>query len=189
MLARHLADAIPRNASVLDVGAGDGKLAEALLLLRPDLSIRGVDVLIRPGTAIPVEPFDGAHLPLGSGEVDVVMMIDVLHHTDDPMVLLREGARVARRALVVKDHDSSGTLAVPTLRFMDDVGNRRHGVRLPYNYWTAGQWQRATAQLQLRTAFLRERLGLYPAPASWLFDRRLHFVARWERANEQPLDA
>jgi 2-polyprenyl-3-methyl-5-hydroxy-6-metoxy-1,4-benzoquinol methylase len=33
---------------------------------------------------------------------DVVMFVDVLHHTKDPMVLLREARRVARRAIVVK---------------------------------------------------------------------------------------
>lgn len=169
---------------MLDVGAGDGKLAEALLLLRPDLRIRGVDVLVRPTTAIPVEPFDGKRIPLTNGEVDVVMMVDVLHHTDDPLSLIREAARVARQAVVIKDHDSAGFLATRTLRFMDEVGNRRHGVRLPFNYWTRQQWQRAFDELRLRPAFLRERLGLYPFPANIFFDRRLHFVARLERADQ-----
>lgn len=180
VLAKHLAEAIPPNASLLDVGAGDGRLAEALQLLRPDLRLRGVDVLVRPATAIPVDYFDGKRIPFANGELDVVMLVDVLHHTDDPLGLLREARRVARVAVVIKDHDADGLLARPTLRFMDDVGNRRHGVRLPYNYWTRAQWDRAFADLALRRAHFRDRLGLYPWPASALFDRRLHFVARLE---------
>lgn len=189
VLARHLADAIPKHATVLDVGAGDGKLAAALQGVRPDLTLRGVDILVRPSTAIPVEPFDGARLPVADGGVDVVMLVDVLHHTDEPLALLREATRAAAKAVVIKDHDAGGFLARETLRLMDDVGNRRHGVRLPYNYWTGAQWRDAFDALRLRTAFRRERLGLYPWPASLLFDRRLHFVARLERADEQSFRA
>ncbi len=189
ILARHLADAVPHGVSVLDVGAGDGRLAAALLILRPDLQIRGVEVLMRPGAAIPIAPFDGSTLPVPDRGVDVVMMVDVLHHTDDPMVLLREAARVASHSVVIKDHDSAGALATPTLRFMDEIGNRRHGVRLPFNFWPRDRWQRAWDELGLRPTFSRERLGLYPFPANLLFDRSLHFVTRLERSHEQPLNA
>ena len=34
----------------------------------------------------------------------------------------------------------TGFLAGPTLRFMDWIGNARHGVALPYNYWSAQEW-------------------------------------------------
>lgn len=176
VLAKHLADAIPKDASVLDVGAGDGNLAVAIGRHRPDISFRGIDVLVRPETAIPVEQFDGVHIPVADGGVDVVMMVDVLHHTDDPNVMLREASRVAKRAVVIKDHDSSGFLATSTLRFMDDVGNRRHGVRLPYNYWPRSRWLEAIRSLGMRVTFWRDHLGLYPWPASMAFDRRLHFV-------------
>jgi SAM-dependent methyltransferase len=181
VLSRHLAEAIPANCSVLDVGSGDGRIAAAVAGLRRDLSVRGVDVLVRPDTAIPVEKFDGVRLPIADGGVDVVMLVDVLHHTDDPFALLAEAARAARTALVIKDHDSSGLFAHATLRFMDEVGNRRHGVRLPYNYWTVARWRAAFLSLGLRPATWRDRLGLYPFPASVLFDRRLHFVTRLER--------
>src|SRR5205085_9858791 len=126
---------IPQSASTLDVGCGDGQLASEIIRSRPDLSFKGIDVLVRPESAIPVSAFDGAHIPFPDCSFDVVMFSDVLHHTDDPLVLLREAARVARRSIVIKDHLIKGLLARPTLAFMDRVGNRRHGVPLPYNYW------------------------------------------------------
>jgi SAM-dependent methyltransferase len=110
----------------------------------------------------------------------VALLVDVLHHTDDPGPLLRECARIASRIVVVKDHLREGLAAGATLRFMDWVGNARHGVRLPYNYFTYAQWQSTLAASGLRVARWEERLGLYPPLADWLFGRRLHFVASLE---------
>ena len=178
ILASQLANLLPENATVLDVGCGDGTLDSLILRSRPDLSINGIDILVRPQTHIPVVPFDGTTIPYPDGAFDVVMFVDVLHHTDDPMVLLREAKRVARRAVVLKDHTKDGFLAGTTLRFMDWVGNRHHGVVLPYNYWTLRQWKQAMAELGLVAAIWNADVGLYPWPANHFFDRALHFVAK-----------
>jgi hypothetical protein len=98
------------------------------------------------------------------------------------MVLLREAARVARVGLVIKDHFAKGILAKTRLRFMDYVGNARHGVSLPYNYWTEKQWRAAQSQLGMEPAFLVRDLALYPVPADVVFGANLHFIARLEAA-------
>lgn len=178
VLARHLANVIPEHVSVLDVGCGDGLLARSISQMRPDLAFQGIEVLLRPETHIEVTEFDGSTVPFSEKSFDVVMMVDVLHHTDDPCVLLREASRVAASAVVLKDHTLTGWMSEPTLRFMDRVGNARHGVALPYNYWRPDQWSDAFEQLGLEIEEWKERLGLYWWPASLLFDRRLHFVAK-----------
>jgi len=180
-LVRHLSALVPHGASVVDVGSGDGMLAATLLKARPDITIRGFDVLVRGETFVPVEPFDGAHIPLADGAVDIALIVDVLHHTDDPGVVLAEAARVARHGVVVKDHLREGFLAGPTLRFMDWVGNARHGVRLPYNYLSMAEWQALFAANRLVPEGWTEDLALYAAPADWLFGRRLHFTTRLVR--------
>jgi SAM-dependent methyltransferase len=149
-----------------------------LLDRRPDLSLQGVDVLLRGRPAIPVVPYDGQQIPFDDACFDVVLLIDVLHHTRDPLAVLREAGRVTRGALVIKDHLCDGWFAGPTLRFMDQVGNRRFGVSLPYNYWRLGQWQAAFAELGLRIDTWSTDLGLYPWPARAVFERSLHFMAR-----------
>jgi hypothetical protein len=35
---------------------------------------------------------------------DLIANVDVLHHTTEPMILLREAARVARQVILIKDH-------------------------------------------------------------------------------------
>ncbi|MCS6758523.1 MAG: hypothetical protein MO852_05360 [Candidatus Devosia euplotis] len=60
------------------------------------------------------------------------------------------------------------------------VGNRGHDVRLPYNYLDQPEWDAAFARAGLRVAALQVNLGLYRAPFNWVFERKLHFVARLE---------
>ena len=178
VLARHLCELIPANVSVLDVGSGDGLLASRVLAHRSDLKWLAIDPLARPKTHIPVQLFEGDKLPFADNAFDFVVFVDVLHHTDAPMALLREAIRVARAGIVIKDHLREGFCAGPTLRFMDWFGNAAWGVRLPYNYWDAAQWKSAREQLDLRTEEERIALGLYPFWANWLFGRSLHFIAR-----------
>ena len=178
VLCNHLSELIPSGSTVLDVGCGDGLLASLILQKRPDIDVSGVDVMAREQTAIPVRPFDGTTIPLPDKSKDVVMFVDVLHHTADPMVLLREAVRVARNTVVIKDHSLEGLLAGPTLKFMDRVGNERYGVSIPYNYWAEQKWLDAFATLGLTVVHWQKHLGLYPRPANWFFERSLHFVAR-----------
>jgi ubiquinone/menaquinone biosynthesis C-methylase UbiE len=175
-LAELLSPLLPSSGSLLDVGCGDGSVAAAVVARRPDLRVRGVDVLVRPSTRIPVAQFDGTRLPFPDRSFDAVTFVDVLHHTDDPAALLAEAARVSRGAVVVKDHVVSGVLARPTLRLMDRVGNAHHGVRLPYNYLTESQWRALLARVGLEVGTWTGDLRLYPVPLRWWFDRRLHVV-------------
>lgn len=183
-LADALASAIPTGpARILDLGCGDGQVAVALMRRRPELTIEGVDVLVRPVTHIPVTRYDGVTLPFPDKSFDHVTIVDVLHHTDDPAAVLAEAARVARSGVVVKDHLREGWLAGPVLRLMDWVGNRGHDVRLPYNYLDGDEWRAAFGAAGVVEAQRREKLGLYPVPLSWFFERRLHFVSRLENRN------
>jgi SAM-dependent methyltransferase len=175
-----LAAMLPARAHVLDVGSGDGRLAAELQRLRPDCEFEGIDVLVRERTAIPVRQFDGRTIPVPEGSVDAVLLVDVLHHAEQPGILLREAARATRGCVIIKDHVRGGIAAAPTLRLMDWVGNAHHGVRLPYNYWNPEQWRAALAEAGLEARTWRRDLELYPRPITWVCDRALHVLAMLE---------
>lgn len=175
VLAHHLGQLIPSGSRVLDVGCGDG-LIDRMIMDQNDVSIEGIDTLVRPSTHIPVRAFDGSAIPYADRSVDVVMFVDVLHHTTDPKVLLAEAARVGRSVLI-KDHLREGRLANETLRLMDWVGNAHHHVVLPYNYLSRTEWSEAFRKVGLWAEKMNTNLGLYPAPFSWIFGRSLHFIA------------
>jgi len=184
--ARVLADALapllpPGAQTVLDIGCGDGTIAGLLAERRPDLTIEGVEVTPRPTCRIDCRPFDGSQLPFPDQSFDVCLLVDVLHHTTDVTQLLREAARVSRTHIVLKDHLSETSFDHATLRAMDWVGNRPHGVTLTYNYQSLSQWQQHFAACGLQAAQLCTDLPLYPFPFSLLFGRKLHFVAQLTR--------
>jgi SAM-dependent methyltransferase len=183
ILAGWFAQLTPQSARVLDVGCGDGLISAVLQSRRPDLVVTGIDVLPRSHTHIPVDIFDGSSIPFDDQSFDVVLFSDVLHHTSDPAILLREAHRVSRQGVLVKDHNRNGLLAGARLRFMDWVGNARFGVALPYNYWTARQWHEAWREIGLKPEQTVTKIGLYPRPIDWLFGAKLHFITLLKRSS------
>ena len=177
VLAGGLAAQIPPHASVLDIGCGDGTIGKLIMQLRPDISIQGVELLTRPGCKIDCRSFDGWSLPFSNDYFDVCLLVDVLHHTQDATVLLCEAARVSRNLVILKDHLKESFIDVFTLRLMDWVGNRPHGVILSYNYMSAVQWAQCFSICDLTELDRITKLSLYPPPFSLILGRKLHFVS------------
>lgn len=182
VLRDHLTEIIPAGAHLLDVGAGDGLLVSLIAQQRPDIEVHAIETIVRKQTHIQVASFDGKTIPYVDGALDIVMFVDVLHHADDPILLLREAKRVARRAVIIKDHTLEGFCAGPILQLMDRLGNAKHGVSLPYHYWTQAQWLESFKLLGMTIGVWKADLGLYPWPAKWIFERSLHFIARLDLA-------
>ena len=172
-----LAAQIPQRASVLDIGCGDGTIGSLIAQLRPDISIQGVEFLVRPGCKIACRAFDGSSLPFPDASFDVCVFVDVLHHTQDLAVLLREAVRVSRSFVQLKDHLDETFLDDVTLRFMDWVGNRPHGVVLTYNYQSRKEWAEHFSKCGLEEVSWTTQVPLYPPPFSLLVGRGLHFVS------------
>lgn len=178
VLGQALGAHVPPDAAILDVGTGDGQIAKLMAAEVPGAIAWGVDIMARPSAHVPVTLFDGRTLPFEDKSFDVVSFVDVLHHTDDPQVLLAEAGRVSRKAVILKDHLSQNALDHATLRLMDWVGNAPHGVVLPYNYGSIEDWERWFDATGLAVEAFSTDVALYPFPASLIFGRTLHFVAR-----------
>ena len=72
VLYKTLAQFLPSDCSVVDIGCGDGLLAGSITQNRHDVKICGADVLVRSSAAIPVTKIDGLHLPWNDSSFDVV---------------------------------------------------------------------------------------------------------------------
>ncbi|HEY7876767.1 MAG TPA: class I SAM-dependent methyltransferase, partial [Gemmatimonadaceae bacterium] len=165
----------------LDVGCGDGRVA-ALVAAHTGRAVMGVDPLPRENAVISVAAFDGEHLPFPDDSVAYVTLSDVLHHADDPVALLREGLRVSRHGVILKDHLVRHRGDGLVLRAMDWAGNAPHGVRLVYRYWTEREWWEMAEGSGARVTHWERLRDLYAAPIDWVCGRHLHVVLVMERA-------
>ena len=176
VLAAELSAALPPASSLLDIGCGDGTIARLIAQTVPGLSITGAEFLPRPQCAIPCVGFDGVRLPFEDRSFDVCMFVDVLHHSRDSLAVLRDAARVSREFVLIKDHAAETALDHRTLQFMDWIGNRYHGVELPYGFLSRAQWLQHYRDAGLEPVKVDENVPLYPFPASAVFGRGLHFI-------------
>jgi SAM-dependent methyltransferase len=82
----------------------------------------------------------GHRLPFAENTFDCVLITDVLHHTDNPLEILKEAKRVSRRYVLIKDHYGSNPKDFSRLKFADYIGNKPYGIRLPYGFLTRNEW-------------------------------------------------
>lgn len=169
------------GAKILDVGCGNGMLAQNIMRLRPDVYIEGVDILEWPNPSIPVRLFDGESIPADSGEWDYCLVSDVLHHCTAPEEFLCEIVRVSGKGFILKDHLAETRWDRAVLSFMDWFGNFGHGVELTYNYWSWHRWEAEFSRNGVVPKLVQNRLSLYPFPFCTMFDRNLHFLSLLEK--------
>lgn len=101
-----------RYSSVLDVGAGTGRGVQYLLNRHPRIEVRGLEpvpAMIEQAerrNGVPagcIVEGNGAALPFSDDSFDVACELGVLHHVADAGAVVREMARVARRAVFLSD--------------------------------------------------------------------------------------
>jgi ubiquinone/menaquinone biosynthesis C-methylase UbiE len=120
LLGRYFARTGARSARILDVGAGDSRLAMRLQekLRRRDIGAEFVTLdrrlsHLRNGNGaspgLPAVVADVFNLPFGENSFDVVMSNLFFHHFsgEDAVALLRRLARVAKDAVIVNDLERS----------------------------------------------------------------------------------
>lgn len=174
-VAHHL-EGLSRTATVLDVGAGAGDIARALVRRFPGMRPVVVDLswgLLELAGDLPRVRGDARRLPFRNGSVEAAVSTHLFHHlTDEDAVgALVEFARVARRRVVVND----------LLR------RRRAVVWIRLLTLFANRFARFDGPLSVRRGFtlaeaedLARRAGL-----AWLRARE-HFGHRFTLAGERP---
>jgi len=145
-----LADRPGKRQMVLDIGCGDGTLARDLALEVRGLDIAGIDSRLWPQGDAPAALGDGLDLPFRDGAFDGALLIDVVHHTRDPGLVLAEAARVSRHFVVVKDHYYESALERWLLAAMDWIGGVAARIDLPYSYLRWEELSSICSELGLR---------------------------------------
>lgn len=140
-LVTHLSPYLNKVNTVLDLGASCGRLANELSKKYPKIKFTGVDTHVQPKTFIPIKKYDGKKLPFPNNSFDCVMLIDVLHHDENPETILQEAKRVSKKYILIKDHYWNNKLDFLLLKYADYFGNKPYGIKLPYKFLKNLEWE------------------------------------------------
>lgn len=186
LLTRFLVD-LPRPVRALDYGSGDGWFSQQLLDRGLVDEITAVDVLRRDNCIVEPVIYDGTRLPFDDGAFDLVIAVDVIHHTPDPQAALLDLLRCSRNRVVLKDHNHEGLPGRALLSLLDELGNRRFGVPSLYRYQKQWAWLPWFEEAGFRQRELLRAAPCEPRiPLTW-FVNRLHFIGAWERESASGL--
>ncbi len=138
--------------SAFEVGCGEGFSTQKLRdLLPPAASLRASDVeqrLVdearRNNPAIPIERESIYELPHADDAFDVVFVLEVLEHLDDPARALAEVCRVSKRWVIasVPREPVWRVLNLARLKYVGALGNTPGHI----NHWSANTFQRFISQ-------------------------------------------
>jgi len=140
-----------KGCSVLDVGCGPGLMSTHLL---PRARwVVGTDVsrtMLRRAQGLEAVLADALNLPFATASFDIVFEANLLHHTDYPLGVLLEMARVARKAVVLIEPNRNNPLM---FAFLVMAAHERGGLKfsrrylegllrqadlVPKRFWTTG---------------------------------------------------
>jgi len=149
-MVKHLSPYLKNKGSVLDLGASCGRLSNKLSKKLKSSSFVGIDTHVQPKTYIPITKYDGKKIPYPDNSFDCVMIIDVLHHDNDPAAILKEARRVSKKNVLIKDHYWKNKLDFMILKYADYIGNKRYGIKLNYNFHSITGWKKLFRESELK---------------------------------------
>lgn len=163
--AEALAGYVGQGDSVLDVGCGSGHLSAYLNEMYGAVPT-GIDVKDFRAVDIPFVEFDGTSIPFPDNSFDHVILSEVLHHSHDPVGLITQCRRVARRRVIVFEDMPEGPVGKLALYAHVHAFARYH--RYPFaparfdEYREALVWLQTTATSVTRVPQPPEWLTVYP---------------------------
>jgi len=136
---------IKEGSKILDLGCGSGIAAKNFQDFFK-AKVIGVDVKDNRLVKIPFKIIDGKNLPFEDNSFDVVLINYVLHHCEDPEVVLKEAKRVAKRIIIFEDLPEG---------FLAKLRCKIHQIIFPggrkiFNFKTRKEWKEIFEKLGLK---------------------------------------
>lgn len=173
--AAMLGDHIKQGDTVLDVGCETGHLCQFLAEMH-GATATGIDVHDARTIPIDFSVFDGKSIPFEDNAFDHVVLSFVLHHCNDPMALIKECRRVARRSIVAFED-------LPETRVEKTLTKIHIGLfKVAYRLESAGDYRTALEWLGDNATSVTET----PLPLDW-FDvlyRVPHVMLTYQLPND-----
>ncbi len=124
IVAKHRTNEDTRPSRVVDIGSGTGGLGKALHDIGVNVVSTDIENWHHHNGTVPFVRATADRLPFGTDTFDVSTLWFVLHHTDDPVKVLKEAARVSD--LVIVQEDTVRTDGPKWWRQLQQITYERH---------------------------------------------------------------
>ncbi len=137
-------------------------MAELIAKTRP-VRITPLDVVDHNATTLPLQLYDGKTIPFADDAFDVGLVSFVLHHAQEPDVLLKESRRVAMRLIIVEDTPVR-SFDIKAWRFWDNLMNHAHhpDVAVAHEAKSNAEWQAFFEARGLRVVYQKTFRTMLP---------------------------
>jgi len=149
-LAKKIAFLCKDNSTILDFGCDNGSVSKMIMDFNPSLKIVGVDIQGNRPSQIPRRLYQGRKVPYPDKTFDIVLSLDVLHHTKNIPYFVKEMKRLSKRYLIIKDHAVYGPVSRWLVCFSDYMFNMPYRIKCAFNYPTMGEWGGLFHKLKLK---------------------------------------
>jgi ubiquinone/menaquinone biosynthesis C-methylase UbiE len=173
--ARQIMPHLKATDRVLDVGAGDCRLA-ARLHEKVGCAVVPVDVEDFNQTELKLTLFDGQRLPFEDQSFDAVLLVFVLHHAEDAAAVLAEARRVSRSRIIVLEDVTTSWWDRMMFRGFHRWLAWSEKISYPHHEYRPAEWTRLARSLGLKERETRIA-GRTLGPLSCR-----HIAFAWEKA-------
>lgn len=159
-MCRECTDFIEKNSEILDLGCGSGVVGEEFQNFF-NAKVFGIDIQDRRIKKIPFQIFDGFNIPFPDNFFDIVLISYVLHHAKNPILLLKEANRVAKKKIIIYEDLPEGFFSkiycfLHGVFFDKIFGNPNQTV-----FKTEREWKRILNDIGLKLIF-KKRISNFP---------------------------
>jgi SAM-dependent methyltransferase len=142
---------------VLDLGCGSGIFSEKFQK-KFNKEVIGIDIVDKRVSQIPFRLYDGKRIPFPENFFDLVIISFVLHHTKDPISILKEAKRVGKRIIIFEDLPE-GIFGKTYCLFHWLTWNLFFGKSPKFNFYTKKEWEGIFKSLGLKIISEKNFLG------------------------------
>lgn len=147
-MCQELDGFLRKREKILDLGCGSGifggKIEEIF-----EANVFGIDVVDRRIFKIPFQIYDGKKIPFSDNFFDWVIISFVLHHTQDPIEILKEAKRVAKRIVIFEDLPE-GIFSKARCFFHFLSWHLFFGQNSKFNFFKEKDWEKIFERLNLK---------------------------------------
>ena len=171
---KHLNGWIRKNDRILDLGAANSCLGQ---LLEKNYNCHAISLEVtqyQTQNRLPLVIFNGRDIPFKDNSFDIVLILFVLHHAEEPAQVLKEAKRICRRSVIVFEDYIESWHDLLHFRIFHDLLEWYTALAAPQHELNMEQW----SQLAKETGF-KEMCKKRVKRSMGIISPR-HVVYRWD---------